>query len=1189
MIVFFLCFLGCLYQVSHVSSQYFSYKTTTRVQSELENVVRYPDLNLCAEISDFVSKTDLKRHNLSSKYQLVTLNLKQLYDLTPATNESIEKCFLRIDRYNQYKMYSSDVCYKNILVRKYVVSNTVCYQFHPDKRLNYSITEVANAFNYSSYVYEIHLSQAFNESTELYFVAQYPSFTGDAEKIVGFPVYSRKYGEILTRYKYENWLVFRPSEEYYTLLPYPYDTDCTNDNLYCIRYCVISESTSRMGRFPFTEPFNGSLQYSNLKPLTTAVLHDYDAALIWKDIQESCHKNCSKVLCETSITTTDSVYVYKHYMKTYLSLLVSVPTSYTKKIYSIPVMNWIDYLSGICNSISIWFGISVLAFVSLVRRLTKRKRVTMQRDTKQYALIAYHSICLIGFLYQCFQLCNDFFQYKTSSIVEVVADDVYMNQRIVICLGFREAMNSRTLTNYSELTVKQLIQLAPNPKEFVLSCGLRDHSNYGLIEQSVNSCFNHFSIETTIKGHRFCYIIVPKKHTKYSWRKVATSYKNQGQVYDMKFGGNFSNTLIATIVSFVTRRELSIPGLSRNFAQRVLIDSDNVIAITSLHNTYSTLPPPYDTMCEANPMNGCMFKCLNLSYSKINRVSYSLYIYDLYDTKIVNQQDLANLSVAEIIFDGYKNCEKECRENPCHQSVCFTLTKTFYDSKEIGRIRIISTVPTAPTFNIYTVASVDFLNFFLNICNCFGIWFGLSMLSFNPSDLLKNKVLKKHRIRNHHSIPTTAKKMKQKLLTYGFLSGCILGFIWQEYLVSNAYFKFKTYNRMEISVTDVRRFPHIAVCMPYRDLMKEDTFNLTVRQLLNMTPDTNTTLIKCCLRNDETSNMRWKNGSDCRNIWNTVKYITGENVCYSMISPLNKTYSMEGVTSAMTHTGIIFKLYLNRTLAVTSDLLFIAYSYEAVVRSTQFLGQPIRGRYYLEKVLRDTSVKDPLNYFVVQATLRNVSLLPKPYDTMCVENEVHSFCEAMCITNYTKTILNRVPFQEMISQPLDFKMMSETDLHNDTFKKLLKIGYEICKYQCATKACRPFYTMTSVDAYSKPHVGYNHLIVAAGVPKSNELIVKTYPSITLFDYLNNLAVSGSIWLGVSVLSIIMYPIRLVKKYVGTKADRFQNRVEGNDRLKRFHDSFNITSRHNCSCSYCRTHFSHRKKGWILVRSSHATT
>lgn len=78
------------------------------------------------------------------------------------------------------------------------------------------------------------------------------------------------------------------------------------------------------------------------------------------------------------------------------------------------------------------------------------------------------------------------------------------------------------------------------------------------------------------------------------------------------------------------------------------------------------------------------------------------------------------------------------------------------------------------------------------------------------------------------------------------------------------------------------------------------------------------------------------------------------------------------------------------------------------------------------------------------------------------------------------------------------EMMSETDLRNDTLKSLLEIGYEICKLQCAAKACRPLYTMTSVDAYSKPHVGYDHLIVAAGVLKSNELIVKTYPSISLF-------------------------------------------------------------------------------------------
>ena len=37
-------------------------------------------------------------------------------------------------------------------------------------------------------------------------------------------------------------------------------------------------------------------------------------------------------------------------------------------------------------------------------------------------------------------------------------------------------------------------------------------------------------------------------------------------------------------------------------------------------------------------------------------------------------------------------------------------------------------------------------------------------------------------------------------------------------------------------------------------------------------------------------------------------------------------------------------MYLNRTLALTSDLSFVAYSYETVVKSKKNLGQPIRGR-----------------------------------------------------------------------------------------------------------------------------------------------------------------------------------------------------------------------------------------------------
>lgn len=169
------------------------------------------------------------------------------------------------------------------------------------------------------------------------------------------------------------------------------------------------------------------------------------------------------------------------------------------------------------------------------------------------------------------------------------------------------------------------------------------------------------------------------------------------------------------------------------------------------------------------------------------------------------------------------------------------------------------------------------------------------------------------------------------------------------------------------------------------------------------------------------------------------------------------------------------------------------------------------------------------------------------------------------------TILERVTFDEMVADPIPLRMVSKDDMSNSTFRELVEVGNQKCRSSCLRQECDQHYSIPVVSGYWKPKAYHEGLTIAVGTPSSNELIVTTYPSLTLMDFLNNLAVFGSIWLGVSVMSIFMYPAKLFIKRQQEKLKRRSPK----ERLRGFNQQYRISPRVYCPCSYCQKQYSGR--------------
>ena len=1152
-----LCLCGCMYHIIYINSQFFAYKTTTRVSSILQDVVGYPQIAWCASLMEMIRPEDLIQRDISSQDDIHRLNIRHLFDLTPSENQTISACWLRGFSQNKhlYERYSTDACNNYFKVTKWISGNKVCYYIYDRGSYNYSIYEVANAITHPFDVFRIDLSQEFNSGTVIVMVA---SYAGDKWSM--FPVSSRRFAKIFIHNPYQNRLIIRPYQEVYRFLPPPFDTNCSETTYLCRRQCLTNETISQMNFFPFSEP---ALDYDDLHVLSSLELNDKKSFDTWRKIEEECDKMCSQTPCQFPVTSNLLSRYHTHVDVNHIQITVSVPGMYPKVIQAVQTISLIEWFSSVSTSVSIWFGLYILQSnpISWVRKLKDLKKCLHLNKFLWWFNIV---LCSIGFLFQFISLSIQYFEYETSSKIQVSLEDQQSYPTLGLCMYTGDLLRRNDVSDQlSNLTVREIFDITPKGEDLILGCALRDNSHYGLTNHSPVTCREFFYSSSALRGPFTCYSFVPRQLQRFPLTKVATSYRQKGEIYGISLSLPLERHFMVVVTYYIRQAYLPIPTTSRSFGQKIIPNFHNTILSAGHLNILEALPSPYDTRCVENHNEDlCNTDCLRKKLRVINRLPYSSYIIDKnLDMKIINLGDLKQHSVSKLVRQAQLYCRNQCLPLPCYASVTITEAHTSYYPQAQVPLGIVAMVPSKPTVSTTAIPVMMPLDFFLYVWNCFGIWFGFSIVCCNPITVIE-KMKKVLRRKDTFRRPKENTRMKRLVLELLVCCGCFGGFVWHGYTFSDTYFSYKIFSRVEISDIDLYRFPNIDFCTSYRDfnLKAKWAFYLnvsnsrlikpTIKQLFDLTPGANDTLVGCAYRFIGTENMVMQSAKECKKSWKVTKYVSGVHVCYAHVSDPFFTYSLVKVTSALTHVGIIYEILLNEWLSKSRNMVMISTLYPIGFIADRRSALPMRSRKYLQVIVRDTGVTSD-NYYVVQGTAYNITLLPAPYETNCVPDVRADFCEPECNTKYKKEKLGRVPFHEMIADPSDDKMVSEEDLNNQTIKRIILQGNEECSKICIHHSCSSFYTLTDAAGYYKPSLGNRSIVLAAGVPRSNGLIVRTFPMMVLIDFLNNIGVSASIWLGVSVFSLFTIPFKIFSFWNQSKP-RSQRRLHRRRRMERLH-------------------------------------
>ena len=723
------------------------YLTTTRVKSQMGFYTQFPRLLLCMPWSDLLP---VKKTNLT---------ISEIFHLTPAANETLLSCKLRLDHNNKMQSLRRQECFTYFHIRKFFTGLSICYKYHPRNDLFYSITNVANAMTHPLIIYMLSLTKTIRDVDTIHVT----NYFGTSDT---FPFLSRKFSGTIPRFKTDNVVRFRTKNDNFTLLPPPYDTQCSSRNTDCYSECTSNLTAFHLNRHPFTAATTESL---NLQPLSYSDLANPLIAKEWNKIEYYCRSSCQFRSCFFTVTSTDLMYSYASQRESELLVIASVPFTAGFTVTSVPNLTGIEYISGLCSTVGTWFGFSIISVrpskwstiaMYLKIRIKKCFLVLMHKKSLVTLNLLYILLCLSGYLFQTHQVCSTYFSYKTSSVIESkVFDDVNYHKipSLSMCFPVLEMIDrsnhellgiSATLKEarahyedeLAKLTVKQMMNLTMSPEELLDHCHFRNGSS--VTYYSKQDCLRRLPVTKAVTGGHVCYIANPYTNDTYNPIYIVTSLTSQKQVYNLFLNSNLMKIgYVIAVVFDYDSNEMKFPLMSRNFGTRIVLEdpsknyTKNYNLLKNSWFSFVLLPDPYETRCDLSPnVYSCHQNCLFKKYRSINRVPFTEICTTAEDTKVLSLKDMRDETIKKFVEETEHYCEERCSRPPCTYLVSFTNIYQKHHPK-IKKLMFTPITESSPGYNIKLVPFMTIIEFIQFLCNPIGLWFGFSVLSLHPVNM----------------------------------------------------------------------------------------------------------------------------------------------------------------------------------------------------------------------------------------------------------------------------------------------------------------------------------------------------------------------------------------------------------------------------------------------------------------------
>ena len=285
----------------------------------------------------------------------------------------------------------------------------------------------------------------------------------------------------------------------------------------------------------------------------------------------------------------------------------------------------------------------------------------------------------------------------------------------------------------SNLTVKDILELTPPESEAIDHCMIRLGKMSTPNHLDTFKCRAYFNVTKSVSAERICYTFIPKfERNSLSVGDVATSFTHIGSVYRIVPRSSISNTIFASFISVdnghvkeILHSRLfqakTVNGMTLN-RSRILVHGDSI--------EIKRLPPPFDTACTPHhDREICYEDCLVKKLKVINRLPWSGYHSQKLNIKMLTPAEFLNETISEYVGQSFEECHSLCKL----KTECSTeFSRTTILEYQAKFFYLVSALPSQPHMSVFAIPTLTLIEYIVQIGSCFGIWFGMSIVSINP-------------------------------------------------------------------------------------------------------------------------------------------------------------------------------------------------------------------------------------------------------------------------------------------------------------------------------------------------------------------------------------------------------------------------------------------------------------------------
>ena len=420
------------------------------------------------------------------------------------------------------------------------------------------------------------------------------------------------------------------------------------------------------------------------------------------------------------------------------------------------------------------------------------------------------------------------------------------------------------------------------------------------------------------------------------------------------------------------------------------------------------------------------------------------------------------------------------------------------------------------------------------------------------------------------------RKVLVKVPTLLYISLCLLGLLFQGYVISDVYFKYGVRSTVTVEMPQVIRFDAMTLCTRYIDVLDYGRMNqemnaswryslddeeirslqdsLSLGSIFDYTPAIDDVIKTGYYRTPGTYMIRECHNKNCSRSFNVIKFYYLEYICYKISLKRGTSMSFMSLTDTAVSPGLLIRIQFSSMIDHSLRIVIMTHN-PSLLPYRSLMITPVILRGSTQERLDGKRAR--FSRFTSYQRRMNILNLPPPYETRCFDYSkigLHSDMQCMqeCIMNQTIGKIMRLPFSVLLQQQQSnhLHVLSYRDTLNQRLMQRVHDIEQDCNSSCRWLPCVAQIAITVTSMITYP--AFESEVTT---PIKPSFTIKFYPMINLTEYIIYLMSICTTWTGLHMMQMNPFQ-RMIRRGWFM---RCKNRTSSQIALRRISDQQTATT------------------------------